>query len=162
MLHRLHDFLLVSRRPALPVALKSAANRIWHCLFQIVMQERPGSSLRTESADIIRDAEGADHFITIDVSGLETREAACRVAKEIADSTLLKTAITGGDPNWGRIVSAAGYANLDFDTAFVSLHINGTEVYRAGTPVPFDTAALSMQLKTNRNVHLELSLSGAP
>ncbi len=114
------------------------------------------------ATDIIRDAEGADHFITIDVSGLETREAACRVAKEIADSALVKTAITGGDPNWGRIVSAAGYANVDFDTAFVSLHINGTEVYCAGTPVPFDTGALSTQLKSHRDVHLALSVSGGP
>ena len=112
------------------------------------------------ATDIIRDAEGADHFITIDVTGLETREAACRMAKEIADSALVKTAIAGGDPNWGRIVSAAGYANVDFDTAFVSLHINGTEVYRAGTPLPFDAAALSDQLKSNRDVHLLLAVSG--
>ena len=82
------------------------------------------------------------------------------MAKEIADSALVKTAIAGGDPNWGRIVSAAGYAHVDFDTAFVSLHINGTEVYRAGIPVPFDAAALSKQLKTNRDVHLVLAISG--
>lgn len=112
------------------------------------------------ATDIIRDAEGADHFITIDVTGLDTRDAAYRMAKEIAESALVKTAITGGDPNWGRIVSAAGYANVDFDPAFVSLHINGTEVYRAGTPVPFDAAALSAQLKSNRDVHLKLSVSG--
>jgi glutamate N-acetyltransferase/amino-acid N-acetyltransferase len=111
---------------------------------------------------IIRDAEGADHFITIDVTGLETRDAAFRIAKEIADSALVKTAITGGDPNWGRIVSAAGYANVDFDTAFVSLRINGIQVYLAGTPVPFDAASLSGQLKSNRDVHLELSVSGGP
>ena len=114
------------------------------------------------ATDIIRDAEGADHFITIDVKGLESRDAAYRMSKEIADSALVKTAITGGDPNWGRIVSAAGYANVDFDTAWLSLHINGTEVYRAGTPVPFDAAALSKQLKSNRDVHLELAVSGGP
>lgn len=114
------------------------------------------------ATDIIRDAEGADHFITIDVTGLETRDAAYRMAKEIADSALVKTAVAGGDPNWGRIVSAAGYANVNFDTAFVSLHINGIEVYRAGTPVPFDAADLSKQLKTNRDVHLKLAVSGGP
>ncbi len=114
------------------------------------------------ATDIIRDAEGADHFITIDVSGLATRDAAYRMAKEIADSLLVKTAITGGDPNWGRIVSAAGYAGVDFDTEFVSLRINGTEVYRAGTPVPFDVTALSTLLKSNREVHLELAVSGGP
>ena len=114
------------------------------------------------ATSIIRDAEGADHFITIDVSGLETRDQAYRMAKEIADSALVKTAVTGGDPNWGRIVSAAGYAHVDFDTAFVSLRINGTQVYLAGTPVPFDAAALSKQLKSKRDVHLELSVSGGP
>ncbi len=114
------------------------------------------------ATDIIRDAEGADHFITIDVSGLATRDAAYRIAKAIADSALVKTAITGGDPNWGRIVSAAGYAGVDFDTGFVSLRINGTEVYRAGTPVPFNAAALSEQLKGNRDVHLDLAVSGGP
>ena len=114
------------------------------------------------ATDIIRDAEGADHFITIDVAGLDSRAAAYRMAKEIADSALVKTAITGGDPNWGRIVSAAGYAGVNFDTAFVSLHINGIEVYRAGTPVPFDAAALSSQLKSKRDVHLELAVSGGP
>ncbi len=117
---------------------------------------------QTLATNIIRDAEGADHFITIDVTGLATREQAYRMAKEIANSALVKTAITGGDPNWGRIVSAAGYASVDFDTAFVSLRINGTQVYLAGTPVPFDTAALSTQLKSNRDVHLELSVSGGP
>jgi len=114
------------------------------------------------ATDIIRDAEGADHFITIDVTGLATRDAAFRMAKEIADSALVKTAITGGDPNWGRIVSAAGYAGVDFDTLYVSLTINGVEVYRAGTPVPFDASALSKELKSKREVHLALSVSGGP
>jgi len=117
---------------------------------------------QTLATSIIRDAEGADHFITIDVSGLESRDVAFRMAKEIADSALVKTAIAGGDPNWGRIVSAAGYANVDFDTAFVSLQINGIRVYLAGTPVPFDAASLSAQLKSQRDVHLELSVSGGP
>ncbi len=114
------------------------------------------------STDIIRDAEGADHFITIDVSGLSNREFAFRMAKQIADSPLVKTAITGADPNWGRIVSAAGYAGVDFDTAFLSLRINGMEVYRAGTPVPFSATDLSATLRNNRDVHLQLHLSGGP
>jgi glutamate N-acetyltransferase/amino-acid N-acetyltransferase len=114
------------------------------------------------ATSIIRDAEGADHFITVDVLGLESRYDAYRMAKEISDSALVKTAITGGDPNWGRIVSAAGFAGVEFDTAFLSLKINDTPVYEAGTPVPFDAANLSAQLKTRRDVHLELTLSGGP
>ena len=56
------------------------------------------------------DGEGATHLITIDVQGCATRDDAFRIAKTVADSALVKTAIAGADPNWGRIVSAAGYA----------------------------------------------------
>lgn len=114
------------------------------------------------ATSIIRDAEGADHFITVDVSGIVSREAAQRMARAICDSALVKTAITGGDPNWGRIVSAAGYSGVAFDPASLSLRINGTEVYRAGTPAVFDAAAVSQGLKAQREVHLELRLSGGP
>jgi glutamate N-acetyltransferase / amino-acid N-acetyltransferase len=114
------------------------------------------------ATDIIRDAEGADHFITIDVSGFETRETAFKVAKEIAESALVKTAIAGNDPNWGRITSAAGYAGIEFDTAHLSLVINKTEVFKAGTPTSFNAAALSAEMKAKREVHLRLTLSGGP
>ncbi len=112
------------------------------------------------ATDIIRDAEGAEHFITVDVAGLETREAANRIARAICDSALVKTAITGNDPNWGRITSAAGYAGVDIDVAYLSLLINNTEVFRAGTPSEYDEAALSQQMHENRDVHLKLQLSG--
>jgi glutamate N-acetyltransferase/amino-acid N-acetyltransferase len=114
------------------------------------------------ATSIIRDAEGASHFITIDVKGLANRDAAFQIAKHIADSPLVKTAVAGADPNWGRIVSAAGYAGIHFDPAFMSLHINRTQVYNAGTPVPFDATSLSHSIKSNRDVHLELALSGGP
>jgi len=114
------------------------------------------------ATSIIRDAEGADHFITVDVSGIVTRSAARQMARAIADSALVKTAITGGDPNWGRIVSAAGYSGVGFDPAYLSLRINGTEVYRAGTPAIFDAAVVSRGLKSAREVHLELTLHGGP
>ncbi|MFN9720627.1 MAG: bifunctional glutamate N-acetyltransferase/amino-acid acetyltransferase ArgJ [Planctomycetota bacterium] len=117
---------------------------------------------QTLATKIIRDAEGADHFITIDVNGLASREQAFRMAREIADSALVKTAIAGGDPNWGRVVSAAGYAGVNFDPAFLSLRINTTEVYSAGTPVAFNASQLSAQLKENRDVHLSLTLAGGP
>ncbi len=113
------------------------------------------------ATDIIRDAEGAGHFITIDVCGFESRQTAFQVAKEIADSALVKTAITGNDPNWGRITSAAGYAGVEFDPACLSLAINGTEVYRSGGPVTFDEVALSQSMQQN-NVHLLLELSDGP
>lgn len=108
---------------------------------------------------IIRDAEGADHAITIDVRGLPTREAAFRIAKSIADSALVKTAITGGDPNWGRIVSAAGYAGVPLQEKDISLRLNGFLLYEAGAPLPFQPAEVSASIKGNRDVSIELDLT---
>jgi glutamate N-acetyltransferase / amino-acid N-acetyltransferase len=108
---------------------------------------------------IIKDAEGADHEITIDVTGARSREEAFRIAKSIAESPLVKTAITGGDPNWGRIVSAAGYAGVPLREEDISLRLNGVSLYEAGAPVPFDAAGVSRHLKENRQVHVELLLT---
>lgn len=107
---------------------------------------------------IIRDAEGADHVITIDVRGLPDRAQAHRIAKAIADSPLVKTAITGADPNWGRIVSAAGYAGVPLREQDITLRLNGTLLYEAGAPAPHDAKAVSDALRQNRDVHIELDL----
>ncbi len=80
------------------------------------------------------DGEGATHLITIEIAGCADRKAALGIAKTVANSPLVKTAIHGADPNWGRIVSAAGYAGVPFDPAGVTLHVNGFLLYRAGAP----------------------------
>jgi glutamate N-acetyltransferase / amino-acid N-acetyltransferase len=108
---------------------------------------------------IIRDAEGASHFITLDVRGTKTREDAMRIARAVADSPLVKTAIAGGDPNWGRIISAAGYAGVPFAEQDLSLKVNGVPLYRAGAPTDFDAKNLSQGLKANRDVLIELDLT---
>ncbi len=76
----------------------------------------------------------------------------------VAESPLVKTAIHGADPNWGRIVSAAGYAGVPFQEEEVSLWINEVPVYRRGAPVPFDEAALSGSLRGRRQVDLRLAV----
>jgi glutamate N-acetyltransferase/amino-acid N-acetyltransferase len=81
---------------------------------------------------IAADAEGAEHLITIEVEGLPSDEDARRVAKAIADSPLVKTAIYGADPNWGRIVSAAGFAGVPFEEKDVSLWLGDLPLYREG------------------------------
>jgi len=103
------------------------------------------------------DGEGATHLITIDVAGCADREAARRIAKTIADSALVKTAIAGSDPNWGRIVSAAGYAGVAFDPAGVSLKINGFLLYDRGAPTSFDAQQVSESIRANRETHVELA-----
>jgi glutamate N-acetyltransferase/amino-acid N-acetyltransferase len=108
---------------------------------------------------IIRDAEGASHFVTLDVRGLRTREEAYRIAKAIADSPLVKTAIAGGDPNWGRIVSAAGYAGVQFREEDATLRLNGTLLYKSGAPVEFDAKAVSHSMRANREMQIELDFA---
>ena len=103
------------------------------------------------------DGEGATHLITIDVTGCADRESARKIAKTVADSALVKTAVAGADPNWGRIVSAAGYAGVPLDAAAIKLKVNGVLLYEHGTPVSFDAQAVSDSMRTNRDVHVELS-----
>jgi len=106
--------------------------------------------------DIISDAEGADHEITIDVRGLRTRDEAYTIAKAVAESPLVKTAITGGDPNWGRIVSAVGYAGVKLAETDITLRLNDVLLYKSGAPVEFNAAEVSAALKNNRHVQIEL------
>ena len=114
------------------------------------------------SQQIIRDAEGAEHFVTIDVHGLQAREDAHCIAKAVAESPLVKTAITGNDPNWGRIVSAAGYAGIPFEEEDCSLSINGIEVYHAGAPTNHDAEAVSNAMRTGEvNIELRFTLGDA-
>jgi glutamate N-acetyltransferase/amino-acid N-acetyltransferase len=105
------------------------------------------------------DGEGATHLITIDVEGCRDRAEARALARAVADSPLVKTAIHGADPNWGRIVSAAGYAGVAFEECELSLWLNGVALYRAGVPLPFDAAALSSQLRAERDTHIRLALT---
>jgi glutamate N-acetyltransferase/amino-acid N-acetyltransferase len=105
---------------------------------------------------IAADAEGAAHFVTIEVEGLRDDAEARRVAKSVADSALVKTAIFGADPNWGRIVSAAGCAGVEFEEEHLSLWMGDLLLYHNGTPQPFDAATASAYLRSSRDVALRL------
>ena len=114
-------------------------------------------SLTAELAQmIIRDAEGADHFITLDVTGLANREDAYQVAKTIAESALVKTAIAGADPNWGRIISAAGYSGIPVEPEKMTLRIGGVTIFENGSPTDYEESTVSQSLRDNREVHIEL------
>ncbi|QDU90662.1 Arginine biosynthesis bifunctional protein ArgJ [Pirellulimonas nuda] len=104
------------------------------------------------------DGEGATHLITVEVHGCRTKSEAVRIAKTIADSPLVKTAIAGADPNWGRIVSAAGYAGVEFDPSHVALLINGLLMYEHGAPVPFDEKTVSDSIAGSRDTGVVLLL----
>ncbi len=104
------------------------------------------------------DGEGATHRITIDVEGTLTRDEALAIARAVADSPLVKTAIHGADPNWGRIVSAAGYSGVEFEETDLSLWLNGVLLYKDGVPQPFDAGAVSANLRANRETAIRLAL----
>jgi len=96
-------------------------------------------AVRTVSADLARqlvaDAEGASHDVHVVVRSATAEDAAEAVAREIARSNLVKAAIFGNDPNWGRIVAAAGCVSeavAPFDVESLSVTVNGVEVCRAG------------------------------
>jgi glutamate N-acetyltransferase / amino-acid N-acetyltransferase len=108
---------------------------------------------------IAGDAEGASHLVKIEVSGLRNDKEAHRVAKTIADSALVKTAIFGADPNWGRIVSAAGYAGVEFAEKDLSLTMGDFLLYKKGTPQEFDAKAASAYLKNNCEVEFHLAFT---
>ena len=110
------------------------------------------------AVQIPNDGEGASHLITIHVRGTKTRGDARRIAQTVANSALVKTAIAGGDPNWGRIVSAAGYAGIAFDPAGVDLAVNGHKLYEHGAPVRFDAKTVSAAIKASRETTIELTL----
>src|SRR5262249_15568772 len=105
---------------------------------------------------IAADAEGAAHLIRIDVEGLRDDADARRVAMSIADSALVKTALFGADPNWGRIVSAAGYAGVAFEESQLSLWLGDTLLYENGMPLPFDNSQVSAWMKNNRELTMRL------
>ncbi len=105
---------------------------------------------------IAADAEGATHLIVIDVEGLRDDDEARRVAKTVAESALVKTAVFGADPNWGRIVSAAGYAGVEFEEEHLSLWLGDLLLYHAGAPQPFDAVAASAYLKREPTIHMRL------
>jgi glutamate N-acetyltransferase/amino-acid N-acetyltransferase len=121
---------------------------------------RYGQAVTAVCAELARamaaDAEGAAHLVTLDVEGLRDDAEARRVAKVVAESALVKTAIFGSDPNWGRIVSAAGYAGVEFEEEHLSLWLGDMLLYHAGTPQPFDADTASAYLKNNRDIHIRL------
>jgi glutamate N-acetyltransferase / amino-acid N-acetyltransferase len=95
---------------------------------------------------IARDGEGAKKLVTIDVAGAPTAAAAARIARGIANSPLVKTAIAGSDPNWGRIICAAGNSGVAFDPRKVDISMQGVVVCRAGLAAPFSEPELKAKL----------------
>jgi glutamate N-acetyltransferase / amino-acid N-acetyltransferase len=92
---------------------------------------------RTLALTIVEDGEGAQRVIEIEVRGARSDRAAAQIARTIANSPLVKTALAGADPNWGRILAAAGRAGVPFDFELVDIELAGILVCRRGGEHPF-------------------------
>jgi glutamate N-acetyltransferase/amino-acid N-acetyltransferase len=98
---------------------------------------------------IVKDGEGASRIFEVRVSGAADADAARRIARTIAESQLVKTAIHGGDPNWGRIIAAAGRAGAPIDVNRARLYLQGTLVFENGQPTEYDERALVEAMQTD-------------
>lgn len=103
---------------------------------------RAFSHVARELAQLIaRDGEGATRLVEVVVTGAETEEGARRAAKAVVGSSLVKTAVFGTDPNWGRILCALGYSGAPFDPERVDLYLGSVCAVHQGCPVPMVEAA---------------------
>ena len=98
--------------------------------FQAVLTE----VCRDLALQLLRDAEGAEHDIAIEVVGAASEEDAVEVGRSVARNNLFKAAIFGNDPNWGRILAAVGTTSAAFDPYDIDVHINGVRVSSKGQP----------------------------
>ncbi len=89
------------------------------------------------SRELVRDAEGSSKIFSVRVEEAASLGDARLAARAIASSMLVKSAIHGNDPNWGRVVCAAGYSGAELDVRRVSFFINDVAIMEGGTPIPF-------------------------
>jgi glutamate N-acetyltransferase/amino-acid N-acetyltransferase len=105
---------------------------------------------------IASDGEGASKFIEVNVNGGWCKKDVRKVAKKVCGSSLVKTAISGANPNWGRIVAAIGSTNARIDIKNVEIKICGITVFR-GEPVEYDKEKL-IKLMKNKEIKIEIDL----
>ncbi len=120
------------------------------------------SALGELARSMVADGEGANHLATIRVVGLATRADARQVAKTIATSLLVKTALHGKDINWGRLLAAAGRAGVAFDPSRASLRVGEHEILREGLPVGAEAEAQANAVLQQAEYELELCLGDGP
>jgi glutamate N-acetyltransferase/amino-acid N-acetyltransferase len=135
--------------------LLCATQQAQHCTVASPADRRLGDFRRALDAvmidlaqQIVRDGEGAGKFVTIEVTGAATARAARRIGLTIGNSPLVKTALSAGDPNWGRIVMAVGRAGEKVDQNRLSISIGGIPIAAEGGPVPnYDEAPVAEYMK---------------
>lgn len=111
---------------------------------------------------IVRDGEGVSKFVTVQVRGAPSFQAARKVAEAVANSTLVKCAWAGNDPNWGRILDAAGYCGVRLREELVDIYYDGVAAVRGGIAAPTPKEKLVKAVSRDKfDVTLDLHLGKA-
>ncbi len=111
---------------------------------------------------MVRDGEGADHLVQLVVRGLPTDAAARDIARTVATSPLVKTALAGKDANWGRLLAAAGRAGVPFDPSQSSIYIDDICICKDGQPVDLQADQNASQRMKSEFYPIELILGSGP
>ncbi len=107
---------------------------------------------------LVKDGEGSTKVLHISVNGAKDNQDADAIARTVGHSQLVKTAIYGKDPNWGRIVAAAGRANVQFDPNKLQVILCGIEIFNNGEPANIDIDAVFLKPFEQRDIDLKLIL----
>ncbi|CAD6203134.1 unnamed protein product [Miscanthus lutarioriparius] len=99
------------------------------------------------------DGEGATCLIEVTVSGANSEAEAAKIARSVASSSLVKAAVFGRDPNWGRIACSVGYSGIQFDANRLDISLGVIPLMKNGQPLPFDRSAASRYLKDAGDAH---------
>ena len=111
---------------------------------------------------IVADGEGAEHLVEIRVSGVATDEEARRVARTVATSPLVKTALFGQDPNWGRLLAAAGRAEVTFDPSGARILVGGVPVAERGVATGEAQEVRARAIMSSSEYRIDLVLGDGP
>jgi glutamate N-acetyltransferase/amino-acid N-acetyltransferase len=112
--------------------------------------------------DIVADGEGATKLVTVTVRGAAGEAEALRIARQVATSSLVKTALFGADPNWGRLLAAAGQAGVPFDPAAASIHIGARPLVKDGTHLGPEAEAEAARVMATRAYPVTLVVGDGP
>ncbi|MBO54511.1 MAG: bifunctional ornithine acetyltransferase/N-acetylglutamate synthase [Dehalococcoidia bacterium] len=97
--------------------------------------------------ELARDGEGASRLLSIEVTGAKDIKSARQAARTICSSSLVKSAVYGSDPNWGRVLAALGRSEIEADETKIDLFVNGVCIMESGTPIPFHKEAVVVLMK---------------
>lgn len=143
-------FLLANGVAGNPIIEKGCGDAVFYAALKDLMQDLAGQ--------IVADGEGATKVVTVTVQGARSIDEADAIARTIAASPLVKTAFFGNDPNWGRILAAAGRAGFRLDQDRIGLAIGGVEIVRAGQGIGDNAEIKAKEVMSGKKYEVVLDL----